>query len=210
MRFGFGDIPERFSSPILHRVVDIRLWLGYDIRARTPTPKLCPQRPNQASMSRHQPRPPARASRAYRETQRIRRVAAAAGGEANSVLAGALAQIGAAFDEAAAVNSFKIRIERLLRFAPDHPAMRARFGARAAMLAGRDLDAAVIIVERWWRDERKAFQIASALGCGTRLSLEVLRELRLILRLMRRKRMQAEYEAILVALRAAPIAVAAE
>ena len=48
-------------------------------------------------------------------------------------------------------------------------------------------------MERWWRDERKAFQIASALGGGTRLSLEVLRELRLILRLMRFKRMQAEY-----------------
>ena len=72
--------------------------------------------------------------------------------------------------------------------------MRARFGARAAMLAGRSLDAAIAIVERWWRDERKAFQIASALGYGNRLSLEVLCELRLILRLLRFKRMQAEYE----------------
>ena len=64
------------------------------------------------------------------------------------------------------------------------------------MLAGRSLDAAIVIVERWWRDERKAFQIASAFGRATRLSLEILRELRLILRLMRFKRMEAEYEAI--------------
>ena len=61
------------------------------------------------------------------------------------------------------------------------------------MLSGRSLDAAIILVERWWRDERKAFQIASALGYGKRLSLEILRELRLILRLMRFKRMEAEY-----------------
>ena len=50
-------------------------------------------------------------------------------------------------------------------------------------------------VERWWRDERKAFQIASALGHGNRLSLEVLRELRLILRLLRYKGMAAEFGA---------------
>jgi hypothetical protein len=58
-------------------------------------------------------------------------------------------------------------------------------------LFGRKLDAATILAERWWRDEHRAFQIASALGCGTRLSLEVLRELCLILRLMRRRRMEA-------------------
>ena len=95
----------------------------------------------------------------------------------------ALAQIGAAFDEAAVVNAFKLKVEHLLRLGPQHPAVRARFGARAAMLAGRGLDAAIVIAERWWRDERKAFQIASAFGCAPRLSLEVLRELRLILRL---------------------------
>ena len=65
-------------------------------------------------------------------------------------------------------------------------------------------------MERWWRDERKAFQIASAFGCGTRLSLEVLNELRLILRLMRFKRMNVEYESTLAALRDVPIVAAAE
>jgi hypothetical protein len=82
--------------------------------------------------------------------------------------------------------------------------------ARAQMLSGRGLDAAVVVVERWWRDERKAFQIASAFGCATRLSLEILRELRLILRLMRFKRMEAEYDSGLAALCNVPIAMAAE
>lgn len=125
-------------------------------------------------------------------------------------MAVALAQIGAAFDEAAAVNAFKIRVERLMRLGPHHPAVHARFGARAAMLAGRDIDAATVTVERWWRDERKAFAVASALGGATRLSLETLRELRLVLRLMRAKRMHTDYEAVLAALCEMPIAMAAE
>jgi hypothetical protein len=78
------------------------------------------------------------------------------------------------------------------------------------MLSGRSLDTAAAAVERWWRDERKAFQIASALGYGNRLSLEVLRELRLILRLMRFKRMDAEFSGIIAALNDEAMAAAAE
>ena len=78
------------------------------------------------------------------------------------------------------------------------------------MLTGRDLNAAIAAVERWLRDERKAFQIACAFGGGTRLSLEVLCELRLILRLLRRKRMMAEYHAALSGLCEPPMAEAAE
>ena len=99
----------------------------------------------------------------------------------------------------------------MLRLGPQHPAVRARFGARAALLGGRSLDGAIALVERWWRDERKAFQIASVLGRGSRLSLDVLRELRLILRVMRSKRMQAEFGAIAATLReTTAIAMAAE
>jgi len=105
-----------------------------------------------------------------------------------------LAHIGSAFDEAAVIHGFKLRVERIIALPPDHPAVQARYSVRAAMLAGCDLDAAIMQVERWWRNERKAFQIASAFGCGTRLSLDVLSELRLILRLMRRKQMHAEFE----------------
>jgi hypothetical protein len=111
-------------------------------------------------------------------------------------MAVALAHIGAAFDEAAVINGFKLRVERVIALGPEHPAVRARYGARAAMLADLRLDEAIARVERWRRDERKAFQIASVFGAGPRLSLEVLRELRLVLRLMCRKRMHDEYETI--------------
>ncbi len=148
--------------------------------------------------------------REERDRERARRAAATARAKGQSALDVALTEIGAAFDQAAVINGFKMRVERLMRRGPRHPALRARFGARASRLHGRDLDAAVATVERWWRDERKAFQIASALGGGTRLSLEVLRELRLVLRLMRFKRMEAEYFETIAALCGPPTAIAAE
>jgi hypothetical protein len=149
-------------------------------------------------------------ARTLRDLARIHRAAEAAGAGSSAAMTVALAQIAAAFDEAAAINSFKLRVERLFGLRADHPALRARFAARAAMLFGRDLDAAIVLVERWWRDERKAFQIASVFGSPTRLSLEVLRQLRIILRLLRFKRMNAEYDAVLTLLRDVPVAVAAE
>jgi hypothetical protein len=148
--------------------------------------------------------------RQERDRERARRAAAVAKAKGQPALDVALSEIGTAFDQAAAVNDFKIRVERLIRRGPRHPALRARFGARAAMLHGRSLDAATATVERWWRDERKAFQIASALGGGSRLSLEVVRELRLVLRWMRFKRMAAEYGGALSALGNPPTAIAAE
>jgi hypothetical protein len=148
--------------------------------------------------------------REERDRERARRAAATARAKGQPALDVALTEIGAAFDQAAVINGFKIRIERLIRRGPHHAALRARFGARAALLHGRDLNAAIATVERWWRDERKAFQIAGALGGGTRLSLEVLREMRLVLRLMRFKRMEAEYVESLEALCNPPTAMAAE
>jgi hypothetical protein len=134
--------------------------------------------------------------REARGSERIRMAAHAARASTGAAMDIALAQIGTAFDEAAALNDFKLKVERLIRLGPQHPAVRTRFGARAAMLSHRGLDAAIAAVERWWRDERKAFQVASALGYGNRLSLEALRELRLILRLLRLKGMMAEFGAI--------------
>jgi hypothetical protein len=148
--------------------------------------------------------------RRERDVRRARSVAEPARGERMPAMAAALAQIGAAFDEAATINAFKMRIDRLIRLGPDHPFVRARFGTRAAMVSGRNLDSAIIAVEHWWRDERKAFQIASAFGRATRLSLEILSELRLILRLLRFKRMDVEYGAIVATLCDMPMAEAAE
>jgi hypothetical protein len=145
-----------------------------------------------------------------RDRERARRAAAVVQAKGQSALDVALTEIGAAFDQAAVINDFKIRAERLMRRGPRHPALRARFGARARRLHGRDLDTAIATVERWWRDERKAFQIASALGGGSQLSLEVLRDMRLVLRLMRFRRMEAEYFEALAALCNPPTAMAAE
>ena len=39
-------------------------------------------------------------------------------------MAVALPQIGAAFDEAAMIDAYKIRVERLIRLGPHHPAVR--------------------------------------------------------------------------------------
>jgi hypothetical protein len=85
-----------------------------------------------------------------------------------------------------------------------------RFRARAAALPQWQLDAAIGDVERWWREERKTFALASALGYSSRLPLETLRELRLILRLLRWKGMAAEFEAIAAAVCEQEIALAAE
>jgi hypothetical protein len=134
--------------------------------------------------------------RKERERRRVDRAVSTARAEQASAMAVALAHIGAAFDEAAAINGFKLRIGRIIALGPEDAAVRERFGARAAMLADLTLDEAITRGERWWRDERRAFQIASVFGRATRLSLEVLRELRIILRLIRRKQMHAEYEII--------------
>jgi hypothetical protein len=150
--------------------------------------------------------------RAERDLERARAAAARAidGSATNREMDRAMAQIGAAFGNAAAINAFKLRVERWLEFGPQHPAVRARFGARAEMIAGCSLDVAAARVERWRHTEQRAFAIASALGYGNRLSLDVLRELRLILRLMRFKRMQREFGAIVTALRNDVFAEAAE
>ncbi len=148
--------------------------------------------------------------RQQRDLERARRSAAAAQAQSQSAMDVTLAQIGAMFDEASVVNVFKLKVERFVRRGPHDAAVRAHFGARAQLLRGRNLNGAAALVERWWRDERKAFQIASALGRGNRLSLEVLAELRLILRIMRFKRLQAEFAQIVAEACDEPMAEAAE
>jgi hypothetical protein len=151
--------------------------------------------------------------RAERDFERARAAAAHATSSSAkgwSAMDRALAQIGAAFGETAAVNDFKLRVEQVLRLGPQHPVVRARFAARLDLLPRQTLDIAIAATERWWRTEQRVFQIASAFGYGNRLSLGVLRELRLALRLMRFKQMHAEFGAIVAALRDDIIAQAAE
>jgi len=148
--------------------------------------------------------------RQTRDLERARNAAALARAQGRSALDMALVQIGAAFNEAAAINTFKLSVERIIRLGPQHGAVRARYGARGTMLSGCSLNTAIAVTERWWRVERKAFQIVSALGRGNRLSMTVLRELRLLLRLMRCKRMHAQFRSIVDALCDNEMAIAAE
>ncbi len=131
------------------------------------------------------------------------------GASANAIET-AVAEIDAAFSRAAEIGAFKLRVARWLRLSLQHPAVRARFCARAAALPEWQLDPAIREVERWWREERKTFALASALGYGSRLPLQTLRELRLILRWMRRKRLAVEFATIAAAVCDQELAMAAE
>lgn len=99
------------------------------------------------------------------------------------------AQIDAEFGTAAKINSFKLRVERLMLFGPEHAAVRARFGARAAMLRGCNLGAAIIIVKMWQDQECERNH-----GIERSMSLDILHELALILRFMRSRAMAVQFE----------------
>lgn len=107
----------------------------------------------------------------------------AAGADAMRV---ALARIGAEFDESAKIARFKARVANFIRLGAGHPTVRARYGRRVALLRGQSIDAACQLVDRWLREERRTFEIARVFGRGHPLALEVLTELRLLLRLCRR------------------------
>lgn len=104
----------------------------------------------------------------------------------------ACADINREFGHSSDVVRFKRRIRTILR-EPDHPAVAARYGARAKWLRRCPLATAVTCVDNEWRIERQSFQLAAVSGWGTRLSVEILAELNLILRWMRRNRMDAEF-----------------
>jgi hypothetical protein len=111
-----------------------------------------------------------------------------------SALDAACADIRATFDSSA--RALKLRVLRAIKRGTGHPANRARYGARVAQLHERlpflyrdpqaVIGGACAILKNWYRDEKRAYLIAAALGRGNRLSLDVLAELRLMLRLLRR------------------------
>ena len=110
--------------------------------------------------------------------------------------AATLAAIDRQFGEAAIYRSFKARVRFALRHGAGHPAVRARYAGRGLGMRGFTLDRAILYVERWYRDERKAFQVASAYGRGTRLSVVILEELRLLLRWLRLKNKHSRFREI--------------
>ena len=108
----------------------------------------------------------------------------------------AQAMIATAFDETAACLDFKERVSAALAMGVAHPANKIRYRARANMLRGKSLDAAIAAVERWYKTERKAFQIASIMGRPPTVSLIINAELRLVLRFFRRKGLANEFPAV--------------
>lgn len=86
--------------------------------------------------------------------------------------------------------SFKQRVRRFIRRGAGHPANRARYVARARVIAACSyIDTAIAVIEGQYRSEVQRFGAQAALGGGQRLSTMVLAEMRLILRFMRAKRL---------------------
>jgi hypothetical protein len=109
----------------------------------------------------------------------------------------AVVQIKAAFGEAATHDLFKRTVRTYIRLGTGHEAVRARYGARLARLRHCGLDRAICRVEEDYRAERRTFQLLHVFGMAhNQLSLEVLRELRLILRFARRSEYRDHYRAI--------------
>jgi hypothetical protein len=101
----------------------------------------------------------------------------------------ACAMIVKAFDTSAEIAMFKRRVADFIQLGTGHYAVRARYGRRAKMLRGYSLPGAIYITEQWYRQEQRDCRWAHLYGIPhTRLSLQVLRELRLILRYLRRSK----------------------
>ena len=150
------------------------------------------------------------AARRDRDIQRGRRAqqrALQAGAAAEDA---AIAAIRTTFDRQHEINALKLTVEWAIKRGTGDPLVRARYRNRAKDLHLCNIDKSIVRVERWFREERKAQQAAMALGRGTRLSLEVLAELRLLLRMIRRSSFREHYPAIvqLVVGEANPVAAA--
>jgi hypothetical protein len=124
-------------------------------------------------------------------------------------MASALHEIRRAFGPGSDVRDLKRRLRQVFRF-PDHPRWRARYGARAAHIAeavichrhmnatpAPSLAIAINVIERAYRAERRTILIADALSRRPCLDFMVLRELRLILRVIRRSNMAPEFPRLL-------------
>jgi hypothetical protein len=133
-----------------------------------------------------------------RNWERAARAGSKARRQGLSAIEAAKAMIEAGFDESAAHIDFKARVAAILASGPADPAIRIRYRMRASMLAGRSLGAGIVAVERWYKAERRAYQIA-LFARPSPLSLLTLAELRLILRFFRRKGMGDQFPALVEA-----------
>jgi hypothetical protein len=121
-------------------------------------------------------------ARGYRAAERVR----AAGG---SAMEAALAAIEATFSPALRHSLAKRRVATLIRQGAAHPEVRARYQRLAERYPLANLDTAIVIVQRLHRAELDARATAVRLWgrCSRpRFALMLLKDLRLILRVVRR------------------------
>ena len=147
-------------------------------------------------------------SRADRDLQRGRRAAARVHAHGGSALAAAYAHIEATFSPAMHHSAFKDRVAAVIKGGAAHPEAWTRYRRLAERHPLANLDAAIVLVERMRRAEIEA-RAASVRNwglCGRpRLSLMILDEVRLILRMLRRYA-PARYPGLVATLQAADVA----
>ena len=136
-----------------------------------------------------------------RDVARGRHAAASVRASGGSALHAAIARIEATFSPAMRHSSFKERVATLMRAGAGHTEARVRYRLLAERHPFADLDTAIILVERMRRAEldRRERAIRTFGHCSRpRLPLMLLDELRLILRMVRR-RAPASYPSLVAA-----------
>lgn len=124
-----------------------------------------------------------------REDRRVDALIAEAKEDGLPAIDVALTAAGAVADHSAGIALFKQRVLNAIRLGAGHPTVRARYGRRAAQLRHYSLNAAIYLTDKWLREEKRKFSLGSAIyGGGNRLSVEVLKEMCLLLRLLRRSK----------------------
>jgi hypothetical protein len=103
----------------------------------------------------------------------------------------ACASIEAGFDEACLVNSLKLSVLRAIKLGTGHPLIRAEYGeyARRIRETCSTIDDAIILTELQYREV--------ALRKDNRRSLQKLKEIRLLLRLLRRSNFRNNFTGVL-------------
>jgi hypothetical protein len=112
----------------------------------------------------------------------------------------ALDRIEREFSASAEIADFKHRVRSIIHDGTGNPALRARYSIRLQELLGYSIDAACFTVDRWYRDhlaELKRWREVPYAPQPPRITYEILRELRLILRLIRRSKFRGEFQVIL-------------
>ena len=150
-------------------------------------------------------------SRTNRDLQRGRRAAARVRAGGGSALAAAYAHIEATFSPAMHHAAFKDRVAALVTGGAAHPEVWTRYRRLVERYPAANIDTAIVLVERMRRAELEA-RAASVRSWGQssrpRLTLMILDEVRLILRMLRRYA-PARFSGLMAAIQAGDLATPA-